>query len=398
MKKVISFINKFKKYIYSIVFLIFVFLSCLISTNLSDYKMDDTFNAFFSNINCKDTYLSITNKGSENNSFSNLYYSFFWTSLSSNSRRRVDSFTTVDELDKEEVGLFFQDYFTIVKNSYSGDRFYLHDGMFFTYFDNNPVSVNSVRFGCNGFVLISDRFADKLLEKYGIENKGPLSYRKLIDNELFAKISFSFDGGEKITLCINNIIDSSKRVGARVQEEIPFFGLTYYGYVKELPICFEADFKGEGYSPKAFVDTIYNSGFSLDKTNYQLYKKDADGCYKIDKESSNKLTNALESKKNDILYKILLIIICFVCFASVVLPSFLIKYTHEEKKDFRICGIVISVLSFALLFIQQFAKLYYLFSLLPVIYILTWFICLIINLLFRKGGTRESVGFFEVSI
>lgn len=380
-----------------LLFLVCLITSCLFSANLSDYKASQVFNRFFSDANTDNSYLSIANKGDNNSSFSSLYYNFFWTSLSSNCRRAVHDSSFIDELEGEEAKLYFQDYFTIEKNVYSGNRYYLHDGMFFTYFDNSIVSVNSVRFGCDGFILISDTLANELLKKYDIENNGIDSYKVLIENSQYAKLTYNFSSGITLSLCINNIIDSSKRVGARIREEHTCFGLTYYDYVKKLPVCFETDFKSNGYSPKALVDTIYGAGFNYDKADYSLIKKNEHGEYYKDEISSKGLNLAIKSKKNDIVFTAL-VVFSFVFYFTLVFIALSFAHSKKHKKDNSICGIVICSMSISFLVIQQIVDIYYLFSLIPTFFLTCWVIYYIFVFIIkrREGSYRDKL--FEIDI
>lgn len=399
MKRVFLFFKKFKTTLISILYCLFVSIFCLLSACTSDFKMENVFNDFFRDSNCRDTYLSISNTKDNNDSFKSLYYSFFWTSLTANSRRRVDDVIKADVIESEEFGLFIQDYFTIEDNKYSSEvgRYYLHDGMFFTYFDNSLVNVNSVRFGCNGFLLISDVLADKLLEKYNLQNDGFESYKQLIVNETYAKISCSTSDNREISFCINNIIDTSQRVGTRIKDEVPFFGLTYYGYLKGLSICYEADFKGEGYSPKAVVNTIYDFGYYPETTKYTLMKKGNSGYY-VDEGNSAALMHALVLKKQDSLPKIFMYLMIFVLVACVLFVNIFVNHKNNVRKDIRKIGFVIALISLALLLVQQFTKLYFLFSLVPVAYFIIWMICFSINVVFKRKEIIKNEAFFEISI
>jgi hypothetical protein len=402
MKKFVKGLIRFKTVAINISYVLFLLLSCFLSTNLSDYKIEKTFNSFFHNVEYQDTYLALSNKEGSNDNFNALYYNFFWTSLSSNSRRKVNDKTIIDELNLQKTSLYFQDYFTIEKNEYSDDRFYLHDGMFFTYFDSSLVTVNSVRFECDGFVLISDTLADLLLDKYGLANAGIESYKLLITEKQYAVLSYSFETGKTIKLCINNVIDSSKRVGNRVKKENSAFALTYYAYIKDLPISFETDFKGNGYSPKAIIDTIYKAGYTTDDFYYSLVKKSESGQYIEDKKNSTNLNLALINKTADTLINVFISLICFCWFFAIVLTYFFFINRFKNKKELLIIGLTLSGQSFLFLILQQFLNLYFAFSLLPTVFLSTWVICFFVRLFFgKKGGTinvKNSTEFFEINI
>ena len=85
-----------------------------------------------------------------------------------------------------------------------------------------------------------------------------------------------------------------------------------------MPICFEADFKSDGYSSKNFVEAVYKSGFSTKNANFSLIKKNAAGQYVKDEICSEQLENAIESKPIDPVDK----------------PYFagLVSYLHAEKE------------------------------------------------------------------
>ena len=398
MKKIFSFVTRFRVIILNVAFVLSAILTCVLATNLSDYKIDTCLNQFFSNVNAQDTYLSVSNAGENNDDFNSLYYKFFWTTLTSNARRKVSNKLNIEELPSQKSNLYVQDYFSLTKNEYSENRHYLHDGMFFTYFDNKAAYVNSIRFECNGFILISDTFADLLLEKYGLENSGENSYLKLIENKEYAVLTYSDENGKKIKFCINNVIDSSQRVGLRASDENAIFALTYCGYVKHMSICFEADFKSDGYSSKNFVEAVYKSGFTTKNANFSLMKKNAAGHYVKDEICSEQLKNAIESKPIDPVFYTFIVVIFIACIFLVFKFNLFAKGFTKEKNASSLIALTCAIL----LLLQQFIKVYYLFSVLPVIFLIAWIICKVVVLFFGKEGEFINVEynkkFFEVNI
>ena len=163
---------------------------------------------------------------------------------------------------------------------------------------------NRGRFGnnCDSFVFISDTFADKLIELYGINSEDP--YRTLIQEEEYYVLPLTTGGGDTIKFCINNILYSDSRSASRTYDLYGDFALFYYnGKVSPyLQLEFEIDLKDSPYSIKKTINDMEQLGYRTD--NYLISFKQFDnkaGFYTMSEILNNSYLSLQSKKTIDVL-------------------------------------------------------------------------------------------------
>jgi hypothetical protein len=147
--------------------------------------------------------------------------------------------------------------------------YYLDYGLFSTYYRDEILPNRQYlehRYNSNGFVFISDTFANKLLDLYGIND-----YKQLILDEKYCLLECEINN-KPLKFCINNILYSNQRTGPRVQYLEDLF-CVFHGrqsLLQELDFCVEVDLKSDIYGTGLFFKTLNALGYNVNNTEIQF--------------------------------------------------------------------------------------------------------------------------------
>ena len=303
--------------------------------------------------------------GVDYTSYLKLYNTYFYSTFVNGCRFGIEPSSIETEYD---YTILLQNQFTVVQNEFSGDFYYVHDGQYFALFSNEEaVPVTSTRFGCDSFILISDRFADFLVQKYSLSEVSD-PYLQLIHNPEYAVLEIYSKTGERFTFCINNIVDSKVRMGERSTSLYDFFGVAYASHSMrdKISYFFDIDLKTGFYSNKNVFSVIKdflindNNSFDIEILSYN----NTDELYEVNQKLTLNLLDILSAPT---------INTTPFYFVSVILFIFGFSgfYYYEVKKNknklLTNFYLVILFSSAPLLLISIFVDLYSAFNLIPIL-------------------------------
>ena len=189
--------------------IIFTIIVTVFSIFSFDFKLEsfakscvETNTAYVENFESK-TIIQVKEKDPSGHRFKELYSAFYWSSLSNGCRELIDN-KCIDS-NNQEITLGVQSLFTVIEHENAGEYFYMHDGQYFTYLNEENFRSNLTRYNCDTFIFVSDLYADILLKKYGIYDENNLveCYRTLVNEEQYCVLELDIDGVGATKFCIN---------------------------------------------------------------------------------------------------------------------------------------------------------------------------------------------------
>lgn len=210
--------------------------------------------------------------------FDDLYEEFYYNFLVSSIREKISNSSL--KVDDSEISLYTQSTFSIRKQEEPSGGYYVDYGLFYAYFSDNILGNRGylkIRNDCDSFVFISDKFADKLLEKYGLS-----SYEELILSDEYSILPVTLDNGQVLKFSINNILYSSKRTAPRCSELYGSdFGLIYFKkdfLTNNLRISFEMDLDSSAFNMRNNFNTLESYGYNNSNSDFsfRIYDKQLD--------------------------------------------------------------------------------------------------------------------------
>lgn len=324
-------------------------------------------------------YVRIEDKNVRDRLYTDLLRQFYYSDDSGSIRQLMQNECDVEiGGSKHEIVLYSQDILGI-QNTISADGGYRIDyGIFHAYFSDSELGERGYlgkRFNCDTYIFISDTFADALLEEYGLA-KTREAYLSLIKEEQYAILHINVDGLKDITLSINNIIYSDKRMGARCSYFNKYFGLINYNYVSDvLQPAFEIDLKAYSYYISSVLDKTEQMGYGVGSYNYRFYKYDYSKGKYFEDYAINDSYALIRSDGLDDVFKPLFI-------ATVAATSFLfgvLIYYFQSTSFAEIVEICVMTLSLSVFsVISNFIYVSFLTSVVP--------LCLCLVFVCMKGG------------
>lgn len=335
--------------------------------SLNDYNKYDYYNDFVNPI------LRIHQKSSDpkqenryelyNDAFEEYYYNSFPQCIRQVANNNFEIYDT-------KVKMFCQKSYTVSNNYLPDGGHYIDYGLFSAYYADDilgPRKYLFERYGCASFVYISDKFADLLLERYGIN-----SYEELIRDERYCVLPLYEDGTLKCNVCINNIIYSSKRDAWRVKQLYgDYFALMNISKFNKskyfADVSLEFDIKVDPFGTKKLLNGLKEYGYDVESTTYDFYTFDrSQNKYILNEKITIDYKN-IESDSTSVFF------ICFI-FISIGLFILMIWSFRFSKKEKILFWISLGISSLIFGIITSVLYFYVMWSILPIILILIAFI------------------------
>lgn len=387
-----------------IIFALGSLLCGVLSSFLTDYKLD-YFSYSCVNYNSEvladdsfePTILNVKKDfaTNERKEYSDLYKYFYYNFMIGTCREKIDNSTSFDFSDSSSylTQLLTQPTFSIESEEKNDGGYYLDFGLYYTYYSDEILGeINYLlpRFNCNSFIFISDVLANELIDYYDIGDADD-PYAELIANEEYAILPLTIDGtATSIKFSINNILYSDRRDGERTVELYNSFALIPYvsEVMNNLDVSFEVDLKTNPYGNKTCIKNINNLGYTISNSSFSVSLFDkSTSKYVINSDLSSDLMNVWNNS-NDILLYVLLIMTMLIGLGI----NFYFNYFNYNfgRKD-AILYLVQILLFVVYGIISSFIYIYPLFSLFPILYLLSFYIFK------RKEITNEIKKFFRKS-
>lgn len=354
----------------------------------SEILADDSFEPTI--INVKKDFAA-----NERKEYSSLYKNFYYNFMVETCREKIDNSISFDLSDSDSFSteLLTQPSFSIETTEKDGGGYYLDYGLYYTYYSDKILGERNYllpRFNCNSFIFISDVLANELIDYYGISNVDD-PYAELITNEEYAVLPLMIDSADtSIKFSINNILYSDRRDGERTVELYNSFALIPYvsEVMNNLDVSFEVDLKTNPYGNKTCIKNINELGYTTDNSTFSVYSYNrSTSQYEINTNLSANLAN-IWTNTNDVLLYALLIMTMLIGLGI----NFYFNYFNYNfgRKD-TILYLIQILLFIVYGIICSFIYIYPLFSLFPILYLLSFYIFK------RKEITNEIKKFFRKS-
>lgn len=244
----------------------------------------------------------------------------------------VSTKTSAKDLD---ITLFSQPTFSVTENKDKYGGYTLDWKEYTTYYgykDMEKLEMVNPRFDADGFVFISDTYADKLLEKYNLT-----SYDDLMFKEEYNILPIINDEtGEEITrLSINNIIYSKYIYGPITLNLYNDFGIATFGKNQydqpKLKYSLDFSLKADAYGNAKAFKLLAKDGFNFENCDFDIQVYDYQNKeYVVNTQIADELKNAFDSKLD-----VLFFILGFALFVGLVVVSFLfLKKVLSDKEQF----------------------------------------------------------------
>ena len=165
-------INGKKILFYFLFYLTTFFLSATPLFFTYNFRIDSLASQIIKNNTGKPTVLSIKSNNQQYNSklIPSLYYNMFVDNI----RYSIDERCFVNNY---EIHLEVQDRFYIREETLPDGSYYLDYGLYSAYYSDKEL-INRSYSGCDGFILVSDTFANKLISNCNITSEEP--YKELV--------------------------------------------------------------------------------------------------------------------------------------------------------------------------------------------------------------------------
>ncbi len=347
-----------------------VFISCTFNHDLDQlsYKI----NNYNNDLDGKEfvrPYVKVERKSNNNALYDDLYKRFYYSDDSGSIRQYMNNNCCYDfgNGEKIQLNLYSQSSFYILDTIAVDGGYRIDNGLFHAYFSSKELGSGGYlgkHFGCDSYIYISDIFADKLLETYGLE-KSMDSYEKLINEERYAILDIVVDDKTTLKFSINNIIYSDKRSAPRCCEFNEFFGLINHYYVSEyFSPCIEIDLKAYSYYITSVLNSINNYGYTTDNCvfSFYLFDKNSKSYYKS-KSIGEEYVDIVSLANNDTFFVSMYIM-------SIVIGSVVYSvaaYGISLKREILIC-VSLELLSLSAYSIAaNYFYTFYLYSIMPLV-------------------------------
>ncbi len=330
------------------------FVNDLFSYNThSSYSIDD----------CPILHFSTLEGKSNDSLLRTFYYNnqvYSARSMTENSNKIVLDDASID------FSLFSQPAFYARELPEENGGYYLDFGLYYAYFNSDFLGGNNFitnRFGADGFIVLSDTVADKLLDAYGIS-----SYEELIKNEKYALIDVSVDDVTTLKFSINNIVYSTFRDAPRTYDLYGDFALTYMNPTlsKVYTQSFELDLKQNAFCIKSVLTTLEYSGYTPDTTSMYFKSLNSSGEYETNIELSNEFVKS-QNRSSDV--------VCLLLYFVILAGGLFFTLWINNKKKYRMHSIRLSFAVKGLFFViycfvVNFIYTYSLISIAPLVLLL----------------------------
>lgn len=340
MKKVWSVLKKGiskKAFVVFALFLLLPITPSFLLINTRDYLLDNL-SYQINNYNSESmldngyqpTVLSLEKSEAKNKEkYQTLYRNFYYNPTNGIVRLKSDcDFYCGDN----KVTMLSQPTFSIFEDKKASGFYDLDFRLFEVYYCHEIFASRDYlkpRGDCETFVFISDSFAEKLVNKYGLQNKEE-PFRELIEN--YYSLSFQNDNGEIFKASINNIVSTSTRTGPRTKELFDDFALVYElttSLDKLLSFNFEIELKDNAFCVKKTINDVEALNYSYKDYNYSILKySPSENKYFIDGLLTEKLNHILLKSWNDFLPTLFLAISFVLPFFLYFVCRYLIKPNH----------------------------------------------------------------------
>ncbi len=378
-----------------------------ISSNTIDYQLDN-FSYMLNDYNLHNYYSDFSPpvmsiKRDDSSAYKNLFDEFYYSDFVQSCRVRIDNVYEVfidSGEQNSELRFFTQPTFSIKEESHSDGGYLLDYGQNSVVFNPStlqPIIGNSLsrRYGADAFVFISDTYANKLIDHYGIGSNLEISnedkYLELMTNEQYCMIKVVFENDLEISLCINNIVISTSIDSPRYLSLYGDFGLVYYSYNfrNHVNTTFEMDLKVNPFGNKSVFSSVKKLGFDEENSTIEFMKYD----YSNGKYFGDEINDTLNAKyrdiwisQNDYLWQTLFFVMLIAIVAAFILILLFRRnlYFNSATLFYATC-----ILFILYSIVASFVYVYPFFSICPLLLLI---ICFIYG---RKEINRDCVGIFE---
>lgn len=343
-------IKKFSLFLNSIACIIFSVISVFSIRITESYKLEKFSSTIYKQTQKNDSYeckiLNVKkNKARYDNDtdviYKDAFNQFYYNKIVADTRLIIDDVVRVESTETN-IKLFTQDTFSISNDFLPEGGHYVDYGMFSSYYADDILGRRKYlfeRFGCDSFVYISDTFANKLLEKYGIS-----SYEELIRNEQYAVLEVKINDTGRFKFSINNILYSDKRHAKRASELYGDFALVYetQKLKKVLNTSIEFDLKSNPYCVKQTITQIKSLGYNLNNSQFNFGKFNKETMsFEIDRQTNSKFIDS-QKFNNSSGITFFCIVFLFNFIAQIILSVFL------KNKKRRILSLLVFLTIFSI--------------------------------------------------
>ncbi len=378
-----------------------------ISSHTIDYQLDNfsyMLNDYNSHNYYSDFYPPVMSiHRDDGGAYRNLFDEFYYSDFVQSCRVRIDNVheVLIDSGEQNsELGIFTQPTFSLKEEPHSDGGYLLDYGQNLAFFNPStlqPIIGNSLarRYGADAFIFVSDTYANKLIDHYGIDPNFELSkedkYLELITNEQYCMIKLIFENDFEVTLCINNIIISTSIDSPRYLSLYGDFGLVHYSsnFQNHISTTFEMDLKVNPFGNKSVFSSVKKLGFDEENSTIEFMKYDySNGEYYGDEINAtlNAKYRDIWLSQNDYLWQTIFIVILIAIITAFTLILLLRRNVfYNSPAPFY----AISILFIFYSIIANFVYVYPFFSICP---LLLWIICFVYG---RKEIKRDYVDIFE---
>jgi len=390
-----------------IVFLVSSFVAPIFSLGFEDFKLDylayqinDYNSHVLSDSDFKSSIITIQSHDSKA-TYLDLLSAFYYNSLNKNVRLQLSKDVSFNSMN---LHLLSQDTFSIRTEEEKDGGYYLDKGLYYTYYSDDilgPREYLKNRFDCDTFIFISDSFADKLVNFYGLQDtENP--YRILIQDKRYCVLDFQFNGNI-LKFCINNIIYTNKRNAPRTKELYGDFAVFYrlIEFDSFLDYEFEIDLKDNPFCIKQTFKSINSLGYTISNSNFLIKTFDrASNSYSSNIALSQKYHNAW--KNNSVIFIIAYILLILVSMTLLWLLSY--SKCNKNIFVFLICFAIFFIYGIVSSFIYSYA-LFTLPILIQIVFLLILYRREVANAIkvsfFRKSHIlieKQNDSIFEIKI
>ena len=278
-----------------------------------------------------------------------------------------------------QITFLTQNTFSVSDIKNSAGYFNMDFNMYYSLFsktDLSSISYLSKRYGSNTFVFISDSYAKKLVDYYGIKGENPLF--SLISDESYCILNFKLDNGQSFSASINNVVSSTYRFGERTSELYGDFVLIYSNSIV-YPLFdgfkFEIDFKVNQYGNKQILKDTLNLGYNHNNSHFRFFKFNYSTKSMYHDENTDVAYVSLLSENTTFFDIFYFCIILFFSFLVVILNLLRMNYFRNKNDLFLISTIFLFLYGV----ISIFVRMIHIASLFVV---LSFTICLVFQVVF----------------
>jgi len=271
------------------------FLCILFSSLTADYSLDRVFDSAYPYLTSSNqklvnpSFLTIAakNEDAKSKRYDDLVQKYHYDIKVDSIRQRFENNCLVS-LGSEGLPLTLLTQKTFSMFPMDDGFWRLDYNLFHTYYGETllgPRGYLVTRFDCTAPAYISDSLAEKLANLYGFAHD-PERYKKIIENKEYAVLPINIDG-VGYSLCINDIISTTRRSGRRTADVCGDFALVYNEAFKQskVKLAFDIDLKINAGVNKDLLREVANFGYKPDSHSFSLMCY-SEGSYKCNVASS----------------------------------------------------------------------------------------------------------------